>query len=501
MKTKTSLWLTPLFAILLIAAIICANLLFSLIPSRYTKLDMTQNRAYTLSESTYSLLASLNEDITLYAINADGTSSKIEFMLELYEEGSPHITVEYKSADELYDKLSPLGWDGTSEITPYCVLVESEKRAAFIDISSAYYYYHPEFNTDTNTLSLAEYQSYLSMLYQYAMYYGEAYQELYYSIATESVLYFELEPMISMYIDYTLVEIIPTTYYLTGHGSPDMTSLLGANLSSLGCHALDLASLDALPADASSIIINAPTEDLSDKETALLRAHLEDGGGLTILTNEANLEMSNLMSLLSDYKVSINAGIVAVDEAVGEEGEPTEGYNRFLLTPAVNPDHDSVYMLADELISMVNANHITVSDTLESSVIVTPLLTTAENAYIDGVPESAGAKTLAVAIEKEAADGSTKIVLLTGADSFADDAITQANFYLVAYALDWCGKSYMPSIEEIAPTLMSEAVLSASSTAITVVAAILVAVIPLGITASGIIICKRRRARKPQITE
>ena len=321
------------------------------------------------------------------------------------------------------------------------------------------------------------------------------------SLLYDTISYFTLEPMLASYIEYSLVDVIPTLYYMTSHGCLPMTSILGLTLADMGTKELDLASISEMPDDLGSLIINAPSEDLTDRDVALLSSYLENGGAAVFITNPQNADMSKLMSLLGGYAVSTTAGLITFDQAV--EVEAVEGEEAsvvyvasHVIEGAASPDHDSLYVLSGESIPFINANHITLLENSDPSLIVTPTITSGDDAYIDGVESSTGAKNLAVAIEKETAGGTTEIAWFTGADSLLDENISLTNFYAVMYSAAWGIESFESELGEIAPTIMSEEMLAVTSSTATTFMLVTV-VLTIGTIVLGVVVCNVRKRRKP----
>jgi len=399
-------------------------------------------------------------------------------------------------------ELETFGYTEGSVVTPYSLLVKSEYRSAFADGKNMFVYYHPSFGE----MSYSTYNSYLAMLYQYSMS-DQSYGEMLASLVNDSIVYYQLDAMLASYVEYASVEVIPTLYYLTSHGTLDMSSILGLTLNDMGTKTVDISSVTELPADIGTLIINAPAEDLSENETSMLRAYLENGGSAVFLTDTENHSMPNLMSLLTAYGVSADAGLVAIDEEVEVDVVEDDSIDfefekvtSYRVNALVNADHDALYAIASESVPVVNANPIIVPENTDGSIIVTPLLTTSDEAYIDGVESSAGAKTIGVAIEKETANGTTEIVWLTGADSFLDDNISITNFYAVMYSASWGIESFESQVSDIPPTLMAEDMIAAPASSPKVVIALSL-LLSVAIGGIGIAVCHKRKSRKPVVEE
>jgi hypothetical protein len=105
-----------------------------------------------------------------------------------------------------------------------------------------------------------------------------------------------------------------TVYFLTGHGEPSADREL-SNLSeaisqqNAVVKTLSLSSADAIPPDASALILVAPKSDLDDREEAVLGAWLRKGGKMLVLL-DPNSSTPRLHALLA------NSGIIPRDDRV-----------------------------------------------------------------------------------------------------------------------------------------------------------------------------------------
>ena len=80
-------------AILLVMVIII-NLLVGALPSKFTKFDITDNKLYSISEQTRSVVKSIDKEITVYWIITEGSEdSYLKSLLDLVQEQSDLIKV------------------------------------------------------------------------------------------------------------------------------------------------------------------------------------------------------------------------------------------------------------------------------------------------------------------------------------------------------------------------------------------------------------------------
>ena len=105
-----------------------------------------------------------------------------------------------------------------------------------------------------------------------------------------------------------------TVYFLTGHGEPspeqDLSNLAEAiSQQNAVVKAISLSSTDAIPPDASALILAAPKSDLEEREAAVIGSWLRKGGKMLVLL-DPNTSAPRLHSLIS------NTGIIPRDDRV-----------------------------------------------------------------------------------------------------------------------------------------------------------------------------------------
>ena len=86
-----------IYTVILIAVIVVINLIVGEIPTKYTQIDVSTQKLYTISDKTKEFLDELDQDVTIYHIVQNGNEDDVvEKLLTRYEESSSHINVEKK---------------------------------------------------------------------------------------------------------------------------------------------------------------------------------------------------------------------------------------------------------------------------------------------------------------------------------------------------------------------------------------------------------------------
>lgn len=471
---------------LLVIVILLLNIAFIFVPQKYKKFDLTVNRSFSLSKETIDYISSLDESVTIYVINGNGGNLQYEHLLQMFDDNSEKIEVLHRMDYELADKLTPLGWDG-STLSAYTLLLVSDKRTNIIGLENMYYYV-----ANGEKMSYTMYEYYYRLYSQNAAL-DERSAESFYEFLTSTQLYFCAENMICGSIEYILLDLVPHAYYLNGHGEESIDdSLLGKGFYSyaLDYELLDLSQNPEIPPDANCLIINAPTSDYTASETQIIKDYLKAGGALTLMTNEKNLEMPNLMSIVETYGVSASKGLVAIDkEDLPEDTAVSSDYNKNIISPVINPDHDSLYALSTYNFSIRNANEIIVPESTPGAIIISKMLTTSDKAYVGDDNGSKASRTIAVAIE----DGETEIMWYTGADTFSKDHIGTDTMLLPIYSTMWCGEDYISKLADVDDKQQVSNELLASQFIVIILGVILCVAIPAGVMSVGIVMYRKRQ--------
>lgn len=411
-KSKSGSY-SVLLTVIVIAIAVIVNLVVAELPSKYTNVDLSPNKMYSIGDETKNVVKNLNTDVKIYVLaaeeSADGTISEL---LNRYKDLSDHISVEY--VDPV---LSP-GFAsnyGETSIASNSLIVESEKRHKVVSYNDIY---------------VVDYSSY-------------------YSTGTTEEN-FDGEGQLTSAIAYVTSETLPVVYSITGHGESSLGTVASdvALKQNVEVKDLNLLSEGAVPEDADAVLIYAPTSDYSSDEADMLISYLEAGGAAFIMTNYTTEDMTNFNRILDNYGVSLSQGVVV-------EGDQSAYYmDPLTILPTVN-SHDitSDIKSGQTPILILNAQAVNKNETVRSTVTIKDLLTTSDSSYektpVDGKlttyekedGDRTGSFPVAVAISEDLGDGNTtQIVLCTSAWLLQDTLLSQFNISntdLFANSLGW----------------------------------------------------------------
>ena len=395
-----------------IAIVVVLNLVVQEIPSKYREIDLSSQKLYTIGEQTEKILKNLKKDVTLYYIAQDGTeSSDIKNLLEKYEEGSKHITVEQKDPAVSPKFASQYTSDNISNNS---IIVVCGDKSKVVDYSSMY-------ETSIN------YQTY-----------------------SQEVTGFDGEGQFTSAINYVVSDNMPVLYNLEGHDESSMSETMKETIekANIEIKFLNLLSEEAVPDDAECLFIFAPETDLTKEEADKIISYLENGGKALIVSNYTDEDMPNFESVLENYGVQPVDGIVL-------EGN-TDNYvsqNPYYLLPNIESGEITSELSSQSRYVLVPlAQGIKKADNIRDTLNISSILTTSDSAYsktnlkdMDTMEKEGGdiegPFDLAVSItEKVGDDKETQIAYFAFASIFNDSInsmVSGTNYELLSASLAW----------------------------------------------------------------
>lgn len=458
-----------LLTVAAIAIAIGVNLVVDQIPA---KLDMTQERLYSLSDQTLKLLDGLTTDVTITTLGRPGREDKlVKEVLERMAARSRRIRLQTIDPEANPGWAKPYAGSGSLREGSIVVAV-SEARFKIIDSYDLYNYQMNQQTYEQQITSLAAEQRLVSALQ--------------FVTAAKNV----------------------TVYVVKGY---DAQSLLDYGLSAkvqdqnYEVKDLDLIAAGGVPADADVVMLANPGLDLSAADADHLRTYLAGGGRMMVLLDLSQIaeRTPQLEELLGNYGLGVQRLLVV-------EGDANRyAYNRpFYLLPKYEY-HDIVSPLsnADLPLLMPGAMALKVLDLKKRSLTIEALLTTSENSWGKTNYRSAttaekergdveGPFTLAYAVTDPARTASgrdTKLIVVSSAQ-FLDSNLQQvaagnADFFL--NSLSWLSEK-KDDISVSAKSLMSYP-LRINTLWGLILSAVVVFVIPLGVLGAGLGVWLRRR--------
>jgi ABC-2 type transport system permease protein len=263
----------------------------------------------------------------------------------------------------------------------------------------------------------------------------------------------------------------------------------------LECDALALQPGDAVPEDASCVIINAPAFDLAASAADALVAFAEQGGNIIMMTTPDNAEMPNLMRVAAAFGVrGTSGGMLHEGNANKYVGAST------VLKPTVNTEHLLTYTVYANDMHMVmpKAHGILRDAALPEGVTVTDLFnaTDAYTVAADGKESDLGA--VATGVIAENANTGAKLLWFASADAFSDTTLSaygNGAAYYFAIGADMLNDKYTSTLTAIEGINVEETSLVVSELSFRVLGVLISLVIPIVLIGCGVVVWIRRRRR------
>lgn len=272
--------------VVMCAICVVVNLVLTELPAKYTSIDCSATKLYSLTNDTKDRVSKLDEDITIYVLNSKKSKdAKIDETINRYKDLSSHINVKYVDP-----ATSPKFYQDYTDTTPTTnsLIIESKNRSKVIDYNDIYEY-------DSSSY-----------------YYG--YQ------SQSSIKGYDAEGQITSAIEYVTMDAdeLPVIYQITGHNETEIGSNFQSVVSKANANlkSLELFNEEKVPEDATAIIINSPTVDFNEEDAQKVIDYLNGGGKAMIVGCYAyNDELTNFNKILAAYNVSFKTGVVAENDS------------------------------------------------------------------------------------------------------------------------------------------------------------------------------------------
>lgn len=373
-----------------ICVIIVINLIVGELPSKYTQLDVSEGKLYSIGNQTKEVLKGLEKDVTIYQIAQEGSEDEtIANLLEKYADESKHVKVVKKDPVVNPKFVS----EYTSEdISANSLIVVCGDRNKVIDYQNIY-----EASLDYTT----------------------------YSYQTTG---FDGEGQITSAIAYVTSEDLPILYTLEGHGEKELGSAIkeGIEKSSIQINSLNLLTEGTVPEDTDCLLINSPSTDISAEEKDAILEYLENGGKSMIFSDYTEEKLENFDSILENYGVKRADGIVF-------EGD-TQRYGMqmpyYLIPEIQSTDASGDVASSGYMVLAPYAQGIQKLEEVRGTLTVESLLTTSDSSYSK---TNMNSDTL----EKEAEDIEGPFDLgVSITETVGEDKETQIVYYSTANLMD-----------------------------------------------------------------
>ena len=381
---------TMVMSVIFIAVVIVINMIVSTIPSKYSEIDISSQKLYSIGDETKKMLKDLEKDVTIYQIAQSGSEDENIFnLLKKYEDESKHIKVEQKDPVVNPKFVSQYTSD---DLSANSLIVVCGDRNKVIDYNNMY---------ETSI----DYQTYSSQ-----------------------TTGFDGEGQITSAIGYVTSENLPVLYTVEGHGEKDMDSSVKEDIekANMDIKSLNLLTEGSVPDDADCLFIDSPSTDFSSDEKDAIIEYLENGGKAMIFSDYTTEDMPNFDAILENY------GVQRVDGVVFEgDNQHYAMQMPYYLVPTINStDASSETASAGYYVLVPYAQGIKQLEDVRDTVKIESILTTSDQAYSKTDLNSN-------TIEKEDGDVEGPFDLgVSITESLDDDKETQIVYYSTSNLMD-----------------------------------------------------------------
>lgn len=454
-------------AAVVIALCVCVNALAGSLPSTYTQLDLTDQSLFSLSEQTKRIVKSVDTDVKLMLLASSGNEDpSVLRLLDRYADLSSHISVETVDPSEQPTFLDRYEL-AVGEVYENSVVVDASGRHRLVSYTDIYV-------TD--------------------------YEMDYYSYNYSTSHSFAGENALTNAIHYVTNEDLPVVYTLTGHGEGELDESMAEMLAqdNIMCEPISILSAEEITEDASVILINTPSSDISGDEAEKLIAWLDAGGSVVLTTAYIDEgEMENLLKVTSHMGVSAQTGLIV-------EGDASRHLTRYpyYLLPEIE-SHEITEALIDGGYYILMAMSQPLYETDDSDASVTFLMNTSDSAYLkaegmntETTEKEEGDETGSFSVGAASEKGDGKLVWFASEallDPGLDRMVSGANSNVFLNAVNWmCGQTESISIRAKSLDAQGLMLTSAESNFLSIA---FIGIIPAAVVGVGACVCIRRKKR------
>ncbi len=409
---------SAVLTVIVIAIVVVINVAVNYLPSNWTRIDLSQEQLFSMSEQTKEVVGGLNEDVTVYFVTQEGSEDDVlEEMLNQYRALSSHLKVQ--KVDTAVNPTFTSGYT-TDGLVDNSLIVESAKRFQVIPNDQIYVTGTAVNTSNSQTMETHE---------------------------------FEGEQRLTSAVDYVVSDDLPKIYTITGHRETDLsesflTEISGQNIETEN---LSLVTSGKVPEDAKCLVFNAPLKDISKDEADMLTAYVRNGGNLLVISSYMADDLPNLDSVLKLYGMEIQSGIVL-------EQDSSHMYSNVADTifPSLHSHEITDPLMDSNMTLLVMTGQNIALDTSLDNVTQGSLLTSSGTAYIRPVEDvlsgaagstrkapgdPSGTMTLAAAAELAIDEDTVSRAVIFGSPYMLEDQVNEmvagANFDFGINTVGW----------------------------------------------------------------
>jgi ABC-2 type transport system permease protein len=307
------------------------------------QIDVTENKLYTLTQSSKDQLKNLNKDVYIYIYGYDDSNDYVTFVKQ-YAAFNDKIHYEIVDEESNYDIVTKYSLNTSGYNSMVVVCGERDKTI------------YPDYEFSDYDYSTGDYVD----------------------IAEETIT----NAILNVSTDDPI-----KVYFASGDGEASMsvltylTGFLEAQVYE--CEELNLLAATEIPEDCDVLTIINPTTDFNETEASIVKDYINNGGNIffTMFKESDETEFPNLQSVLDLYGVTVNFGIL-----YDESSSNTYGSYKTMLIPNLSTSNEITAEISStnsNYVIIPSAQSIEFSDVDEENVTVSnsDLLTTSSKCY------------------------------------------------------------------------------------------------------------------------
>ncbi|MGE5328841.1 MAG: GldG family protein [Deltaproteobacteria bacterium] len=283
-------WKYGSYAVLMTIIAIAVFILIALLLKNVDwKIDMTQNKIYSLSKQTKDVISSLKEDINVYVFYVKGREDQsVTRLLETYKKSNPRLKIQYidnlKNPDKV-QKYSEVYLDYENDPTPVSVVFESSKRVKVIN---------------HNEMIAASY----------------------------GLPEFQGEQKFTNALRFVALDRVPTIYYIQGHREAAPSEFAGQleelRVQNYIVTPINLLSEKKIPDNADMVLVVSPKSDFMPEEITELNRFLNNGGKGIFFIGPLNdkQNISKLKDFIKGYGIEVLDNVAIEGNSNGYSQSP-----------------------------------------------------------------------------------------------------------------------------------------------------------------------------------
>ena len=198
----------------------------------------------------------------------------------------------------------------------------------------------------------------------------------YYTTGSTDATQFDGEGQLTSAINYVTNDSQNKVYYTTGHGESSFSTSVQDQLdkNNVSSEELNLLMTSAVPDDCDLLIMNGISADLTTEEKDQIESYMKSGGDVMVLLGNIEGDVPNLDALLKEY------GMQRVNGYIADMERCYQG-NYYYIFPDISGDSDLMNGMSTQMVMMVNAQGMELTDPERDTITTTSFMTTSSNGY------------------------------------------------------------------------------------------------------------------------